>query len=79
MERGSSSAPERQCWPTLASLLEDVNIFFAELRIRILGVVLIDELREPQSTGHARRTAADDDNVGRHLRTFDVRERLAEN
>ena len=63
----------------LARLFEDVNIFFAELRVGILRIVLIDELREPQSTRHARRTAADDDNIGGHLGTFDVRERFAEN
>ena len=62
-----------------ASLFEDVNIFFAELRIRILGVVLIDKLRESQSTGHTGRSAAYDDNVGGHLGAFDVGERLTKN
>ena len=63
----------------LAGLLEDVNIFFAELRVGILRVVMIDELREPQSTRHASWPAADDDDIGGHLGTFDVGERFAEN
>ena len=41
--------------------------------------MLIDELRQAQGTGHAGRAAADDDDIGGHLGTFDVRERLAEN
>ncbi len=56
----------------LAGLLQDVNIFFAELRVRIARVVLIDKLREPQSASHASRAAADDDHIGRHLRAFDA-------
>ena len=63
----------------LARLLEHVDVFFAELRVGIVGVVLIDELREPQGASHASRAAADDDHVGGHLRAFDVFERFAEN
>src|ERR1700687_130232 len=63
----------------LAGLFENINVFFAELRVWVVRVVLIDELREPQGTRHARRATAHDDNVGGHLGTFDVRERLAEN
>ena len=62
----------------LAGLFEHVDIFFAELRIRILGVVLVDQLRKPQRTSHPRRPAADDDHIGRHLRTFNAFERFAE-
>ena len=56
----------------LASLFEDVNIFFAELRVGILALCSSIKLRESQSTGHACRAAADDDDVGRHLRPFDA-------
>ena len=56
----------------LARLLEDVNIFFAELRVGMAGVVLIDELRQAQRAGHAGGAAADDDHVGGHLGAFDV-------
>jgi hypothetical protein len=30
-------------------------------------IVRIDKLREAQSTSHAGRTSADDDNIGGHL------------
>ncbi len=63
----------------LASFLEDVNIFFAELRVGMRGVVLIDQLRQAQRARHAGRTAADDDDVGRHLRAFDAFDGFAEN
>ena len=63
----------------LAGLFEHVDIFFTELRIGMARVVLIDQLRKPQGAGHASRAAANDDHIGRHLRTFDVRQRLAEN
>ena len=62
-----------------AGFLEDVNIFFAELRVGMLAVVLVNELGEAQSTSHARRTAADDDGIGRHLGAIDVRKGLAKN
>ena len=55
-----------------AGFLEDVDIFFAELRVRMLGVVLVNELGEAQSARHACRTAADDDCIGRHLGAIDV-------
>ena len=45
----------------------------------MLGVVLVDELRQPQSASHARGAAADDDDVGLHLRAIDAFERFAEN
>ena len=56
----------------LAGLLEHVDILFAELRVGMARVVLIDELREAKSTRHAGRAAANDDDVGRHLGAFDV-------
>jgi hypothetical protein len=62
----------------LASFLENVNIFFAECRIRVRSIVPIDELREPQSASHPGRPPANNDNIGGHLRTFNVFERLAE-
>jgi hypothetical protein len=40
--------------------------------------MFVDQLREAQGTGHACRTATDDDDVGLHLRAGDVFERLAE-
>ena len=64
--------------PNLARLLQHVNIFFAELRIRMRGVVRVDQLRQPQRAGHARRPAADDDHIGRHLRAFNAFDRFAE-
>ena len=63
----------------LASLLQHIDIFFAELGVRMLGIVLIDKLREAQRTSHARRPAADDDDIGRHLRAFDAGKGFAEN
>ncbi len=63
----------------LACLLENVDVFFAELRVGILGVVRVDELRKAQGAGHAGRPAADNNNVGGHLRTFDAFDRFAEN
>ena len=50
-----------------------------ELRVGILGVVLVDELREAQGASHAGRTAADDDDVGLHLGAVDAFEGFAEN
>ena len=61
-----------------ARFFEHVDIFFAELRFGMARVVVVDQLRKPQRAGHARRAAADDDDIGRHFRMFDVGERLAE-
>src|SRR5580692_6712290 len=41
--------------------------------------MFVDELRQSQSAGHPRRPAADDDNVGGHLRTFDILDRFTKN
>ena len=62
----------------LAGFFEDVDIFFAELRVGMRGVVRVDQLRQAQRAGHARRSAADDDHIGRHLRAFDAFDRFAE-
>ena len=56
----------------LAGLLENVNVLLAELRVRIGGIVLIDQLRQPQGARHASRTATDDDDVGGHLGAFNI-------
>ncbi len=63
----------------LARLLQDVNILFGELGVGMVGVVLIDELRQAQRAGHAGRASADDDYVGFHYRALDIRERLTKN
>ena len=76
---GIEQRPGKTVLADLASLLEHVDIFFAELRIGMLGVVLIDELREPQRTSHACRPAADDDDIGGHLGAFNASEGFAEN
>ena len=62
----------------LASLFEDVDVFLAELRIGVGGVVLVDKLRQAQRACHARGAAADNHNVGRHLRALDTLDRFAE-
>src|SRR6185437_11809441 len=54
------------------------DVFLAQLRVRMGGVVSVNELREAQGAGHARGPAADNHNVSFHLRAFNVRERLAE-
>ncbi len=61
----------------LASLLEHVNIFFRELRLGMPPIVIVDQLRKPKRTGHASRTATDNDYVGGHFGMFDVGERFA--
>jgi hypothetical protein len=60
-------------------LLEHVDIFFAELRVRMRGVMRVDELREAQRAGHPSWPAADNDDIGGHLRTFNAFNRFAEN
>ena len=42
----------------------------------MFGVVLVDELRQPEGAGHAGRPTADDHNVSFHYGTIDIRERL---
>jgi hypothetical protein len=41
--------------------------------------VRVDELGEPQGARHARRPAANDDHIGRHLGAVDAFERFAKN
>jgi hypothetical protein len=60
----------------LAGFFEDVDVFFAERRVGMLGVVLVDELRQAKRASHSRRASADDDNVGFHLWAVDVLEGL---
>jgi hypothetical protein len=62
----------------LAGFFEDVNVFFAERRVRMFGVVLVDELRQAKRASHSRRASADDDYVGFHLGAVDVLEGSAE-
>ena len=40
-------------------------------------IVIVDQLREAESTGHTRRSAAHDDDIGGHLGVVDVGERFA--
>src|SRR5215469_4258958 len=61
-----------------AGLLEDVNVFFAELSIGIAGVVLVDELCKMQRTGHPGGPAAHNNDIGGHLRAFDIFGRFTE-
>ena len=63
----------------LAGFFENVDVFFAELRVGMRGVMCVDKLRQAQRAGHAGRPAADDDYVGRHLRALDAFDRFAEN
>src|SRR5271165_6270560 len=56
----------------LTRLLENVDVLLRHLRVRMVGVVLIDQLREAQRARHPRRASADDDNIGLHLRTVDA-------
>src|SRR6266705_1841735 len=55
----------------VARFLKNVDVLFTELRVRTLCVVPINKLRKPQCAGHAGRPTANDDDVGRHLRTVD--------
>ena len=61
-----------------AGFLQDVDIFLAQLRLGIVRVVLVNELRKPQRTCHSRRSAAYDDDIGGHLRTRNICWRFAE-
>ena len=63
----------------IARLLQQVNIFFAELVVGVTGIVLVNELRQAQGTGHAGRASADNDHIGFHDRAFNIRERFTKN
>ena len=65
--------------PNLARFFEHVNIFFAELRLGMRGVVRVDELRQPKRASHPSRPAANDHDIGRHLRPLDAFNRFAKN
>src|SRR5579864_5506132 len=58
--------------PNFAGLLEYVDVFLAELGVGMRGIMRIDQLRQTKSASHARRPAADDDNVSGHLRALDA-------
>src|SRR5690348_7438168 len=62
----------------LAGFLKHVDVLFAELRVRVLGIVLIDKLRQAQSTCHPCRTTTNNNNVGGHLWTFYAFDRFSE-
>ena len=57
----------------LARLLQHVDVVLGERRVGMLGVVLVDQLRQAQRTGHAGGASADDDHVRFHRRTLNVR------
>jgi hypothetical protein len=42
-------------------------------------IVRVDQLRKTQGASHASRPAADNDNIGGHLRPFNAFNRFAEN
>ena len=50
-----------------SSLFEDVDIFGGELRIRVGGVVFLDEVGEVERAGQACGSGADDEDVGFEL------------
>ena len=61
----------------IAGFFQQIDVLFAELRVGMFGVVFVNQLREPQSTSHACRAAADNDDIGLHCRAFNIRERGA--
>ena len=65
--------------PYVTRLFQQVNVFFAELAVGMTGIVLINELRQAQRTGHSCRATANNDNVGFHHGAFYTRERLTKN
>ncbi len=64
--------------PSLARFFEHVDIFLAEQGLWMASIVIVDQLRKAQGTGHASRAATDDDDIGGHLRMLDIGKRLAE-
>ncbi len=57
--------------PHLPRFLENVDVLFRHLRVRMVPVVLVNKLREPQRACHSRRASADNHNIGLHLRAVD--------
>jgi hypothetical protein len=45
----------------------------------MVGVVVVNELREAQSAGHAGGASANDDDIGFHYRAFDTRQWFTKN
>ncbi len=62
-----------------ARLLQQVNVLLAKLRVGMLGVVLVDELRQAEGAGHASGPTSDDYDVGLHDRPINIWERLTKN
>ena len=75
MARGSSSAPESECWPT-SRAFSSTLIFSLLSGASGCGVVLVDELRKTQRACHAGGTAANDGYVRFHLRTLIVKDQV---
>jgi hypothetical protein len=71
--------PRKAVLSCFARFFEHVNVFFGELCLWMPRIVSVNQLRQSKRACHARRTAADDDYIGRHLGMYDVGERLAEN
>src|SRR5690349_9373717 len=65
--------------PNLASLLQDVDVLFAELRAGIVRVVGVNKLRKPQGARHPRRPPAHDNDISGHLWAFDAVYRFSKN
>ena len=63
----------------LTSLLKNVNVFFAERRVGMNSVVLVDELGKAQRTSHACGAAANDNDIGRHFGTLNMFKRFTKN
>ena len=59
-------------------LLQDVDVLFAQGRVRIAAVVAIDQLRKTQRAGESGRAAANNGDVRFHLRTLDTFKGFAE-
>ncbi len=64
--------------PNLPRLLQNVNVFLAELGVRIFEIMFVDELRQTQGAPHPCRATANDDNIRLHLRPLDTLNWLAE-
>ena len=61
-----------------ASFLQNVNIFFGDGNGGIAVVVSINQLRQPQRACQTRRPAADNDDIGLHLRAGNAFEGFSE-
>ena len=57
-------------------LLEYVDVLFAQLRLGMFGIVIVNDLRQTQCAGHACRPTSNNDDVGFHLGAVDAFQRL---